>query len=147
MIWGLAHPGLGEREVTQAMLERDHQPVRAGQVILGGKGFAGRDFEAFVSAGLQADLVRPDRKDEPRRFGQLARQRQWIEAIIDTLKGLPWAKSLGEEGPGCVTLPCPARAASGCSYVLVSLPSSPKGILTGKGSLRVSSSICVWASR
>jgi hypothetical protein len=87
VIWGLAHPGLGEREVTQALLERDHHLIRAGQVILGDKGFAGRDFEAFISNGLQAHLVRPDRKDEPPRFGKLARQRQWIEAIIDTLKG------------------------------------------------------------
>ncbi len=31
-------------------------------------------------------LIRPDRKDEPARFGKLARCRQWIEAMIDTLK-------------------------------------------------------------
>ena len=87
VIWGLAHPGLGEREVTQALLERDHHLIRAGQVILGDKGFAGRDFEAFISNDLHAHLIRPDRKDEPARFGKLARHRQWIEAIIDTLKG------------------------------------------------------------
>jgi len=28
---GLADPKIGEREVTQALLERDHQIVRAGQ--------------------------------------------------------------------------------------------------------------------
>jgi hypothetical protein len=87
VIWGLAHPGLGEREVTQALLERDHHLISAGQVILGDKGFAGRDFEAFIRTDLQAHLIRPDRKDEPARFGNLARHRQWIEAIIDTLKG------------------------------------------------------------
>jgi hypothetical protein len=32
-------------------------------------------------------LVRPDRRDEPARHGSLARVRQWIEAIFDTLKG------------------------------------------------------------
>jgi hypothetical protein len=58
VIWGLAHPGLGEREVTQALLERDHHLIRAGQVILGDKGFAGRDFETFISNGLQAHLDR-----------------------------------------------------------------------------------------
>src|SRR5579875_4159945 len=42
VIWGLAHPGLGEREVTTALLARDHHLVRAGQVIPGDKGFAGR---------------------------------------------------------------------------------------------------------
>ena len=36
---------------------------------------------------LGAHLIRPDRKDEPARFGRLARHRQWIEAIFDTLKG------------------------------------------------------------
>jgi hypothetical protein len=87
VIWGLAHPGLGEREVTQALLERDHHLIRAGQVILGDKGFAGRDFETFVRNELGAHLIRPDRKDEPARFGKLARYRQWIEAIFDTLKG------------------------------------------------------------
>jgi len=87
IIWGLAHPKIGEREVTQALLERDHHLIRAGQVILGDKGFAGKDFEAFVHNSLGAHLIRPDRKDESARFGKLARQRQWIEAIFDTLKG------------------------------------------------------------
>jgi hypothetical protein len=87
VIWGLAHPGIGEREVTRALLERDRHLVRAGQVILGDKGFAGRDFENFITGDLHAHLIRPDRKDEKPRFGRLARQRQWIEAIFDTLKG------------------------------------------------------------
>ena len=87
IIWGLAHPGLGEREVVAALVTRDHHLVRGGQIILGDKGFAGRDFEAFITGQLGAHLIRPDRKDEPARFGNLARYRQWIEAIIDTLKG------------------------------------------------------------
>jgi hypothetical protein len=87
VIWGLAHPGIGEREVTAALLERDHDLVRAGQVILGDKGFAGRDFENYITGTLGAHLIRPDRKGETPRFGRLARCRQWIEAIIDTLKG------------------------------------------------------------
>ena len=87
VIWGLAHPGLGEREVTRALPERDHHLIRAGQIIVGDKGFAGRDSEAFITSELGAHLLRPDRKDEPARFGKLARQRHWIEAIFDTLKG------------------------------------------------------------
>ena len=87
MIWGLAHPGPGEREAVAVLLARDHHLVRAGQVILGGKGLAGRDLEAFISGDLQAHLIRPDRKDEPAGFGKLARCRQWIEAITGTLKG------------------------------------------------------------
>jgi hypothetical protein len=87
VIWGLAHPGVGEREVTRALLERDHDLVRPGQIILGDKGFAGRDFEAFITDGLGAVLIRPDRRDEPPRFGALGRPRQWIESVFDTLKG------------------------------------------------------------
>lgn len=87
VIWGLATPGLGEREVTQALLEHDHHLVRAGQVVVADKGFAGQAFEAFVRDGLGVHLVRPDRRDEPARFGKLARCRPWIEAVFDTLKG------------------------------------------------------------
>jgi len=87
IIWGLANPKLGEREVTQALLEAEHHLIRDGQVILGDKGFAGREFEAFLQDRLGAHFVRPDRKDEPARHGTLARCRQWIEAVFDTLKG------------------------------------------------------------
>lgn len=87
VIWGLANPKIGEREVTEALLTHDRNLVRAGQVLLGDKGFAGKDFEAFIHDDLGGHLIRPDRKDEPARFGKLARYRQWIEAIFDTLKG------------------------------------------------------------
>jgi hypothetical protein len=99
VIWGLANPKLGEREVTQALLTNDHQLIRAGQVILGDKGFAGRDFERFINEDLGATLVRPDRKDEKPRFGRFGGIRQWIESIFDTLKG-----QLGLEHHGGRTL-------------------------------------------
>jgi hypothetical protein len=86
VIWGLANPKLGEREVMTALLEADHHLVRDGQVILADKGFAGAEFEQVI-ARLGAHLVRPDRRDEPARHGRLASIRQWIEAIFDTLKG------------------------------------------------------------
>ena len=81
--WCLATPTLGEREVAQALLER--APIRAGMCILADKGFAGRGFEQAV-AGLGADLVRPDRRDEPARHGAVPRLRQWIESIFNTVK-------------------------------------------------------------
>lgn len=87
IVWGLAHPKLGEREVAAALLACDHALVRDGQVILGDKGFAGAEFEAFVAKHLGAWLVRPDRRGEPARFGSLGRVRQWVEAVFDTLKG------------------------------------------------------------
>lgn len=76
-----------EREVAAAMLDRAHQRgmLDAGQIIITDKGFAGRQFEAILS-GLQVTLVRPDRKDEPRRFGNLGGVRQWIESIYQTTK-------------------------------------------------------------
>jgi hypothetical protein len=99
VIWALANPKIGEREVTQAMLEHDHHLIRRGQVILGDKGFAGRDFEAFITDQLGATLIRPDRKDEKPRFGRFGGIRQWIESVFDTLKG-----QLGLERHGGRTL-------------------------------------------
>jgi hypothetical protein len=71
------------------------RPIRVRQRVR--KGFANRDFEAFVRDQLGAYLVRLDRKDEPVRFGKLARHRQWIEAIFDTLKGQLWEYDPGAE--------------------------------------------------
>jgi hypothetical protein len=98
VIWALANPKIGEREVTQAMLEQGHHLIRAGQVILGDTGVAGREFEAFVD-GIGAHLIRPDRKDEKPRFGNFGGIRQWIESVFDTLKG-----QLGLERHGARTL-------------------------------------------
>ena len=81
------HPKLGEREVAAALLDdaaRQHA-LAEGTIILADKGFAGRDFHHHLRE-LGAWLVRPDRKDEPRRFGSLGGMRQWIESVFDTLK-------------------------------------------------------------
>lgn len=76
-----------ERDIAAAMLERAQQRgmLSGGEIIIGDKGFAGREFEAIV-AGLGATLVRPDRKDEKPRFGNLGGVRQWIESIYQTTK-------------------------------------------------------------
>jgi hypothetical protein len=87
VVWGLASPAVGEREAAAALLHRDHRLVASGQVILADKGFAGQAFEALVHDDLGAHLVRPDRRDEPRRFGSLGGVRQRVESVIDTLKG------------------------------------------------------------
>jgi hypothetical protein len=85
--WCLASPSLGEREVAEALLDRAARQHLLGpaMVVLADKGLAGRQFDAVVEE-LGAMLVRPDRTDEPARFGNLGGVRQWIEAIIDTLK-------------------------------------------------------------
>jgi hypothetical protein len=85
--WGLATPTLGEREVAAELLglASDHGFLRQGMVIAADKGLAGRVFAQGVSE-LGAVLVRPDRRDEPHRWGSLGGIRQWIESIINTLK-------------------------------------------------------------
>jgi hypothetical protein len=59
--------------------------IQPGQVLIVDKGLAGAEVDRHV-AGLGAVLVRPDRADEPARFGSLGGMRQWVESIIDTLK-------------------------------------------------------------
>jgi Transposase DDE domain len=85
--WCLATPKLGEREVAQVLLDdaARQQALAAGTIILADKGFAGRAFQRHVGA-LGARLIRPDRQDEPDRFGSLGGMRQWIESVINTLK-------------------------------------------------------------
>jgi hypothetical protein len=100
--WCLATPKLGEREVVAAMLDHERLRLRPGLVILADKGFAGQEFERLV-AGYGARLLRPDRKDEPHRFGSLGGWRQWIESTFDTLKDqLSLERHGGRTLPGVV---------------------------------------------
>jgi hypothetical protein len=98
--WCLATPGHGEREVAEALLDRAARQhvLRPGLVVVADKGLAGRAFAQTV-AELGVRLLRPDRADEPTRFGNLGGVRQWIEAIIDTLKD-----QLSLEGHGAHTI-------------------------------------------
>jgi hypothetical protein len=86
--WCLADPKIGEREVAQELLghARDLGALRDLMIVLADKGLAGREMERFAADQVHVLLARPDRKDEKRRFGNLAGMRQWIEAIFDTLK-------------------------------------------------------------
>ena len=86
IMWCLAHPKIGESEVVAALLEHDQHVIRDGQVMLAGKGFSGNDFAATTAAhGLV--LLRPDRKDETYRNGNLGGVRHWIESVNQTRKG------------------------------------------------------------
>jgi hypothetical protein len=79
----LAPANTPERQVAAELLRR----VRLdGYTVIADKGFAGEDFEQLMRE-LGAIFLRPDRKDEPPRFGALGGIRQWIESIIDTIKG------------------------------------------------------------
>jgi len=77
-----------EREVAAALLDRMRRTrsLQGEELIIGDKGFAGEEFEQIVRS-FAAELLRPDRRDEPPRFGSLGGVRQWIESIIGTVKG------------------------------------------------------------
>jgi Transposase DDE domain len=90
VLWALADPKIGEREVLAAMLELDADLVRArpGLLLISDKGFASKAFERSLSEqGIT--LLRPSRKTEVMRPGQpmLKKVRQLIESVNDTLKG------------------------------------------------------------
>jgi hypothetical protein len=74
---------LGEREGARQLL--DGLDLN-GYTVLADKGFAGEEFEAHM-ASLDANFMRPDRRDEPKRFGSLGKLRQWIESVFWTCKG------------------------------------------------------------
>ncbi|MCA1698382.1 MAG: IS982 family transposase, partial [Actinobacteria bacterium] len=78
----LAPANAPEREVAAEMLERVQLD---GYTVIGDKGLSGADFEDLVAA-LGGAFVRPDRRDEAPRCGNLGGCRQWIEAIFDQLK-------------------------------------------------------------
>jgi Transposase DDE domain len=78
----LAAANQPERVVAAELLER---VLNGGEIVIADKGFAGAEFEAHVT-GLGARLLRPDRKNDPPRFGSLGGIRQWIESTFDTLK-------------------------------------------------------------
>ena len=85
IMWGLAHPKLGEREVVTALLDHNHQLIRTGQILLADNGFSGQKFHHHATR-LGLRLLRPDRKDETYRNGSLGSVRQWIESVNHTLK-------------------------------------------------------------
>jgi hypothetical protein len=92
----LAPANAPEREVAAEMLRRVELD---GYTVIADKGFAGADFEALM-AELRALFLRPDRKNEPARFGSLGSVRQTIESVFDTIKG-----QLSLEQHGAHTMP------------------------------------------
>jgi Transposase DDE domain len=78
----LAAANVPERKAAAEILERVSVD---GRIVRADKGFAGRQFEQLV-ADHGGRLVRPDRNDEPPRFGSLGGMRQWIESVFQTIK-------------------------------------------------------------
>lgn len=98
--WCLASPKLGEREVAIELIGHldDLGLLPAQCILIGDKGFAGK---AFRTQAVLHDVafVRPDRRNEKRRLGNLGGIRQLIESVYDTLKG-----QLGLEAHGARTI-------------------------------------------
>lgn len=80
----LTSPKVDEREVALRMLARCR---RGGETLIGDKGYASRTFETDL-ASLDAQILRPRRKDEPGRGPHLAPIRQRIESIFWTAKDI-----------------------------------------------------------
>lgn len=86
--WCLANPKIGEREVCLELvtIAVETGRLRPGSTVLADKGLAGREIEGQIAA-LGISMLRPDRRNEPARHGNLGGVRQWIESVFDTLKG------------------------------------------------------------
>jgi hypothetical protein len=86
--FALAGAKADERQVLLGILADDDLAWRAGQVIIGDKGYYGRDFENELAAARLV-LLRPARKGEPEPAGRqyFKPLRQVIESVNDTLKG------------------------------------------------------------
>jgi hypothetical protein len=90
ILWALADPKIGEREVLEAMLDYDADLVaeRGKILLIADKGFASKDLERSLAVD-GVTLLRPHRKTEKQRPGEplLKSVRQLIESVNDTLKG------------------------------------------------------------
>ncbi|MEX2413504.1 MAG: IS982 family transposase [Thermoleophilaceae bacterium] len=95
----LTSPKRDEREVALELLARARRT--GGETVIGDKGYAGKAFAAQASE-LGATIVRPARKDEPRKEPRphLAPIRQRVESIFWTCKDI-----LTLERHGARTLP------------------------------------------
>jgi hypothetical protein len=98
IMWCLANPKLGERQVLAALLEHNHHHlIRTGQILLADKGFAGAEFNQITDAmGLPCSARTA--KTRP-TAGNLGGVRQWIESVNQTLKGQLDLEDLGGRTP------------------------------------------------
>jgi Transposase DDE domain len=83
----LTSPKVDEKLVCVQMVARAERQPGQMLILIGDKNFRGKDFEAEL-ATLDAQIMRPRRKDEPGRGPHLAPIRQRIESIFQTCKDI-----------------------------------------------------------
>ena len=91
IMWALANPKIGEREVLAAMLELDADLVAepAGILLIMRQGLRLQDPRTRPRRAAASSCCGPSRKTEKARHGEplLKKVRQLIESVNDTLKG------------------------------------------------------------
>jgi hypothetical protein len=83
----LTSPKIDEKVVCLQMVARCERLPGQILILIGDKNFRGKDFESDLET-LDAEIMRPRRKDEAGRGPHLAPVRQRIESIFWTLKDL-----------------------------------------------------------
>ena len=83
----LTSPKVDEKLVCLQMVARCERQPGQMLILIGDKNFRGKDFEAEL-ATLDAQIMRPRRKDERGRSPHLAPIRQRIESIFQTCKDI-----------------------------------------------------------
>jgi hypothetical protein len=83
----LTSPKIDEKFVCVQLVARCERQPGQMLVLIGDKNFRGKDFERELTS-LDAQIMRPRRKDEPGRGPHLAPIRQRIESIFQTCKDL-----------------------------------------------------------
>jgi hypothetical protein len=83
----LTSPKIDEKLVCVQMVARCERQPGQMLILIGDKNFRGKDFEAEL-ATLDAQIMRPRRKDERGRSPHLAPIRQRIESIFQTCKDI-----------------------------------------------------------
>ncbi|HLW78957.1 MAG TPA: IS982 family transposase [Terriglobia bacterium] len=83
----LTSPKVDEKLVCVQMVARAERQPGQMMILIGDKNFRGKDFEAEL-ATLDAQIIRPRRKDERGRGPHLAPIRQRIESIFQTCKDI-----------------------------------------------------------
>lgn len=83
----LANKEIGEFQAIAVMLDASSALIVDGQVILANRWFAEKEFEGAITDDLLTFLARPYRKDVEPRFGDFVGIRQWVESVVDILRG------------------------------------------------------------